>query len=137
MITRELLRSLRNDLPMSFAIRQLGRDAPYSKCAEGRFRFICLNCQELQAAVNPRNNLAHCFRCGKNINNIDLLLASGYTFQQAVRILQEWLQLYNREKPASKKVSIQAEPPDKTRNAPELIASVLREAFEKDAGNCT
>ena len=29
------------------------------------------------AAVNPRNNLAHCFSCQKNLNNIDLLLELG------------------------------------------------------------
>ena len=37
--------------------------------------------------VNPRNNLAHCFGCCKNLNNIDLLLTLGYDFKTAVSIL--------------------------------------------------
>ena len=39
------------------------------------------------ATVNPRNNLAHCFGCTKNLNNIDLLLTLGYDFKTAVSIL--------------------------------------------------
>jgi DNA primase len=39
------------------------------------------------ATVNPRNNLAHCFGCNKNLNNIDLLLTMGYDFKSAVSIL--------------------------------------------------
>jgi predicted RNA-binding Zn-ribbon protein involved in translation (DUF1610 family) len=40
--------------------------------SEGYFRFLCPGCGEMLATVNPRNNLAHCFCCQKNINNIDL-----------------------------------------------------------------
>src|SRR5260370_1301664 len=127
MITRDLLRSLRNDLPMSFTIRQMANDAPYSKCVEGRFRFICPHCRELQAAVNPRNNLAHCFCCGKNINNIDLLIATGYTFHEAVRVLQEWLLLYNTEKAGPKIVSPPTVNIENSRKGAELIGHILRE----------
>jgi len=45
----------------------------------------------MQATVNPRNNLAHCFGCRRNCNNIDLLLTCGYDFVAAVAILQGWL----------------------------------------------
>jgi hypothetical protein len=100
MITRALLRSLRNDLPMPFAFRQLGDQAPYAKAVEGRFRFRCPHCGETQAVVNPKNNLAHCFQCDKNINNIDLLLLCGYDFKSAVALLQKWLVLYRSEKAA-------------------------------------
>ena len=93
-VNRDLLRVLRNDLPMEFTLRKLGPKAPYSKLDGARLRFICPHCNELLAAVNPRNNLAHCFRCGRNINNIDLLLKSGYGFRDAVAALQEWLRLY-------------------------------------------
>ncbi len=41
--------------------------------------------------VNPRNNLAHCFRCQKNFNNIDLLMMLGYNFASTVTILDRWL----------------------------------------------
>jgi hypothetical protein len=39
----------------------------------------------------PRNNLAHCFSCGRNFNNIDLLMALGYDFPAAVEVLEQWL----------------------------------------------
>ncbi len=45
----------------------------------------------MQAAVNPRNNLAHCFGCNKNLNTIDLLMTVGYNFVSAVAILEGWL----------------------------------------------
>jgi hypothetical protein len=105
MLTRDLLRSLRNDLPMEFTIRQMGPQGPYSKTTEDRLRFICPHCGELSAAINPRNNLAHCFACAKNINNIDLLLLSGYDFRRAVALLERWLRLYRQEVRAAKSTS--------------------------------
>lgn len=45
----------------------------------------------MRATVNPRNNLAHCFSCKKNLNNIDLLLKLDYDFHSAVSLLQRWL----------------------------------------------
>ena len=94
MIPAELLREIRNDLPMPVTIRNLGRDRPYSKMIEGFFRFVCPYCHEIRATVNPRNNLAHCFCCQKNINNIDLLLSLGYDFKSAVALLRKWLKEY-------------------------------------------
>ena len=58
---------------MPVTIAALGRDGPPSKMSEGYFRFLCPHCGEMRATVNPRNNLAHCFCCKKNLNNIDLL----------------------------------------------------------------
>ncbi len=49
------------------------------------------HCGELRATVNPKNNLAHCFRCARNINNIDLMILSGHDFVPAVTILEGWL----------------------------------------------
>jgi len=43
--------------------------------------------------INPRNNLAHCFHCQRNWNNIDLLLACDYNFADAVALLELWLHL--------------------------------------------
>ena len=42
----------------------------------------------------PATNLAHCFCCQKNINNIDLLLSEGYDFRAAVALLERWLKQY-------------------------------------------
>src|SRR3982075_4503818 len=88
MFSAEQLRRLRNDLPMPFTIAALGRDGPPSKMSEGYFRFLCPRCGEMRATVNPRNNLAHCFCCKKNLNNIDLLLALDYDFRSAVALLE-------------------------------------------------
>ena len=78
MISKDLLRRLRNDLPMPVTIAALGREGPPSKMSEGYFRFLCPHCGEMRATVNPRNNLAHCFCCQKNLNNIDLSITLGY-----------------------------------------------------------
>jgi DNA primase len=102
MIDKELLRQIRNDLPMAVTLASLGPDAPLHKRIEGYFRFVCPNCQEMRATVNPRNNLAHCFCCQKNLNNIDLLMNLGYDFQSAVAILESWLKQHQARFPKKK-----------------------------------
>jgi len=99
MITKELLRRLRNDLPMPVTIAALGRDGPPSKISGGYYRFLCSQCGDMQATVNPRNNLAHCFSCTKNLNNIDLLMTLGYDFRTAVAVLQRLLQRHEARLP--------------------------------------
>ena len=97
MISAELLRRIRNDLPMPVTIAALGREGPPSKMSEGYFRFVCPNCGEMRATVNPRNNLAHCFCCKKNLNNIDLLLTLDYDFRAAVALLERYLNEYQAQ----------------------------------------
>jgi DNA primase len=94
MITADLLRRLRNDLPMPVVIAALGPDGPPSKTSDGYYRFLCPHCGEMLATVNPRNNLAHCFGCQKNLNNIDLFMMLGYDFRTAVGVLERLLQRY-------------------------------------------
>ena len=107
MIAADLLRRLRNDLPMPVTIAALGREGPPAKMSEGYFRFLCPHCGEMRATVNPRNNLAHCFCCQKNLNNIDLLITLGYDFRAAVTLLERWLTRYQQ---ARKKNSATAAP---------------------------
>jgi DNA primase len=102
MIDAELLRRIRNDLPMPVTIAALGSDGPPAKRSEGYFRFLCPHCGDMQATVNPRNNLAHCFNCTKNLNNIDLLMKLGYDFRTAVAVLQQLLQRYEDRLPKQK-----------------------------------
>lgn len=97
MITKELLRAIRNDLPMRLTIVRLGRFGPIAKQSDGYFRFQCPSCSEMRATVNPKNNLAHCFCCGENFNNIDLLMVQGHEFLPAVDILKNWLEQYLRD----------------------------------------
>jgi hypothetical protein len=84
---------------MAVTIAALGRDGPPAKRSDGYFRFLCRHCGEMQATVNPRNNLAHCFSCQKNLNNIDLLMTLGYDFRTAVAILERWLNQYQSRQP--------------------------------------
>ena len=51
--------------------------------------------------MNPRNNLAHCFACEQNFNNIDLLIALGYEFLAAVELLEQWLRTHGERRTAS------------------------------------
>ena len=97
MITADLLRRIRNDLPMPVTIAALGREGPPAKISAGYFRFICPRCGDMRATVNPRNNLAHCFSCEKNWNNIDLLMALDYDFLGAVALLERWLSEYQAQ----------------------------------------
>ncbi|MBA4191660.1 MAG: hypothetical protein C0467_27080 [Planctomycetaceae bacterium] len=94
MFTADLLRRLRNDLPMSVTISALGREGPPSKMRDGRFVFLCPQCNEMLVVVNPRNNLAHCFACERNFNNIDLLVALDFDFRSAVALLEDLLREY-------------------------------------------
>ncbi len=102
MFSAELLRRIRNDLPMPVTIALLGRDGPPSKMSEGYFRFLCPHCGEMRATVNPRNNLAHCFTCKKNLNNIDLLITLDYNFRAAVTLLERWLNQYQAQQTRKK-----------------------------------
>jgi DNA primase len=97
MITKDLLRAIRNDMPMKLTIDKLGCHGPIAKHSDGYFRYQCPHCSELRAKVNPRNNLAHCFTCGKNINNIDLMMILGHDFRSAVDILAGWLEDYQQD----------------------------------------
>jgi DNA primase len=105
MIDAELLRRIRNDLPMPVTIAALGCDGPPSKISEGYYRFLCPHCGDMRATVNPRNNLAHCFACSKNLNNIDLLLKLGYDFRSAVAVLEQLLERYHARLPKRKSQS--------------------------------
>lgn len=98
MNTKDLLRDIRNELPMKLTIVRLRQHGPITKQADGYFRFQCPACGELRATVNPKNNLAHCFSCGENFNNIDLMMTQGHDFLPAVDILKGWLEDYLRDR---------------------------------------
>ena len=102
MISADLLRRIRNDLPMPVTIAALGPEGPPGKMSEGYFRFVCPRCGEMRATVNPRNNLAHCFSCQQNLNNIDLLLTLDYDFLSAVALLERWLTQYQAQQARKK-----------------------------------
>jgi hypothetical protein len=69
----ELLRRLRNDIPIDWLIKHLGWPA---KMHSGSFVFVCPCCQESQSDVNPRTNLGRCFHCETNFNPIDFTMSA-------------------------------------------------------------
>jgi len=86
--SREELFILRNHIPVDSLIKKL--EIP-SKMIEGHFRFCCPVCNEFNASVNPKTNLARCFDCRKNYNTIDLvMLVKGSNFIQSVKFLQRF-----------------------------------------------
>ena len=97
MYTKTLLWELRTNLPMPFVLKELEDliHIPYKE-SEGFIRFLCQDCNEIQATINPKNNLSHCFNCDKNLNNIDLMIASGYTFSRSVEILTVLLEEFKK-----------------------------------------
>ena len=80
----------------------LGTHAPPSKFIEGCFRFLCPHCGELNATVNPANNLARCFCCNRDVHNSDLMIELGHDFRQAVALLEQWLDPYQSQKEKKK-----------------------------------
>ena len=92
---------------MPVTIAALGRKGPPTKWSDGYFRFLVPACGEMRATVNPRNNLAHCFSCQKNTNNIDLLLGLDYDFPAAVALLQRWLHQYQAQQGKEKPPTLQ------------------------------
>jgi len=89
MIRREKLRRLRNQVLIDRVIAKL--DLP-SKLSEGYLRFLCPLCREFNTATNPDTNLARCFRCKRNFNPIDMIMAlEKKTFLEAVTRLETLL----------------------------------------------
>ena len=81
----ELLRRLRNDIPIDWLIKHLGWPC---KMRSGSFVFVCPRCNETQSAVNPRTNLGRCFHCKTNFNPIDFTIyACRCEFGEAVEYL--------------------------------------------------
>ena len=60
------------------------------KISEGYFRFLCPLCSEFNTATNPRTNLGRCFRCRRNFNPIDLVMAvRASSFLDSVEFLAQ------------------------------------------------
>lgn len=68
----ELLRRLRNEIPIDWLIKQLNWP---NKRRDGRFVFLCPKCQETLSAIKKKTNLGRCFRCETNFNPIDFTMA--------------------------------------------------------------
>ena len=83
----EELHGLRNKILVSQVMEVL--NIP-TKLEDQMTRFLCPICNEFQTALNPRVNLARCFRCEKNFNTIDLvMLDHKLDFVTAVKFLKQ------------------------------------------------
>lgn len=88
------LRALRNEIPIRDVIVHFQIPA---KDVEGYFRFLCPACFEFHTATKPETNLARCFRCRKNYNPIDLVMAvEKVSFLDAVSFLEPQLKTRRR-----------------------------------------
>ncbi len=89
------LYTLRNDINVQVLIEETLRIP--GRVTEGCFRFLCPLCNAFDTAVNPKTNLARCFRCEKNYNTIDLVMIIRQAdFVQSVKFLQSIHQRYCR-----------------------------------------
>lgn len=80
------LRRLRNDIPVRLVIETL-LQLPYKEI-EGVYRFLCPQCREFQTGLNPHTNLSRCFRCQRNFNPIELVMAEcNLSFAQSASLL--------------------------------------------------
>lgn len=94
-LSQEFLFSLRNHIPIKELIKH-HLHLP-SKTTDQVFRFQCPKCHEFQTAINYRANLARCFLCSTNFNNIDLVMIDRQVdFLKAVEILKILLRVYSR-----------------------------------------
>ncbi len=85
----QLLRRLRNEIPTDWLIKRLGWPC---KTRAGKFVFLCPICNETESGVNPRTNLARCFKCETNFNPIDFLMrARAFDFPETIEFLKPFL----------------------------------------------
>jgi len=85
------LYALRNQINVQMLIEKTLRIP--CRATQGCFRFLCPLCNAFDTAVNPKTNLARCFRCEKNFNTIDLIMLTRQAdFVGSVRFLQSILQ---------------------------------------------
>ena len=80
---------VRNYIPIDILIKE--KLMIPCKISEGYFRFLCPVCKEFQTATKSKTNLGRCFRCSKNYNTIDMVMASTpLDFVKSVKMLQQY-----------------------------------------------
>ena len=86
-ITKEELRRLRNDVPIEIVVQQLRLER---RMRGRRHEFHCTECGGFHGTIHEQANLARCFRCARNYNPIDLIMAvRRASFLEAVYELRE------------------------------------------------
>ena len=117
------LYTLRNDINVQVLIEETLRIP--SRMTEGCFRFLCPLCNGYDTAVNPRTNLARCFRCEKNFNTIDLVMVVRQAdFVHSVKLLQSIHQKDDEGHKPAGRMKLKT-PPEKSVRAPSPIGKIL------------
>lgn len=89
-LPKQLLRKLRNRIPVSFVITDI-LELPH-KFYQEQLVFLCPICREFRTSIHKPTNLARCFLCQKNFNPIDIVIsAQSCSFIQAVDLLSPFL----------------------------------------------
>ena len=96
----------------------------------GCFRFLCPFCTGFDTAVNLKTNLARCFRCEKNFNTIDLVMAVRQAdFVHSVKFLQSVYQKddehNHQDFKAIPAINRRIQTPSKSQSIKEILADVL------------
>jgi len=82
----KLLHRLRNHVPINSLIKNELK-VP-CEITQGIFRFSCPLCNSFDTKINSQKNLARCFKCQKNFNPIDMVIAvKKVNFVTAVKFL--------------------------------------------------
>jgi DNA primase len=85
--SKEFLHRIRNEIDIRHVVQALA--LPW-KISDGYFRFLCPQCSEFNTATHPRTNLGRCFRCRRNFNPIDIVMAvRASSFLESVEFLAQ------------------------------------------------
>lgn len=95
--SKSLLHRIRNNIPIKDIITDI-LDINH-KSNEGQLIFLCPKCSDMHTGINKKVNLARCFRCRKNYNNIDLMMEfKNMDFKKSVNYFIKLLPYYEHKK---------------------------------------
>jgi len=78
---------LRNSININMLINKILKIP--SKISEGHLRFLCPICSQFNTATKRETNLARCFRCERNFNTIEMVMATkNLNFIKSAQFLQ-------------------------------------------------
>jgi hypothetical protein len=86
-LSKHQLFKLRNSIDINVLIDKI-LNIP-SKIREGHLRFLCPICSQFNTATKRETNLARCFRCERNFNTIEMVMAAkNLNFIKSAQFLQ-------------------------------------------------
>ncbi len=96
-----------------------------SKTREGYLRFLCPICLHFDTATKRETNLARCFRCERNFNTIEIVMAAkSLNFIESVRYLQSLLAEDNHSEMTGNKGHVSAQARDQATAVGAIIKNI-------------